>query len=107
MPRSYAYVSDTAPFPELPEWVRGVDLLYHEATYLQELEDQAALRHHSTTLQAARCALEAGAGKLIIGHYSSRCKESASYETECRTLFPETYAAQDGDVFDLPLVKLQ
>ena len=104
-PRSYAYVSDTAPFPELPGWVRGVDLLYHETTYLAEWEEQAAQRHHSTTLQAARCALEAGAGRLVIGHYSSRCRDNARYEAECRTVFPETFAASDGDVFDLPLVK--
>ena len=106
-PRSYAYVSDTAPFAELPAWVRGVDLLYHEATYLDELADQAALRRHSTTLQAARCAREAGAGKLIIGHYSSRCKDAVRYEEECRTVFPQTFAASDGDVFDLPFVKNQ
>lgn len=106
-PRSYAYVSDTAPFAELPAWVRGVDLLYHEATYLDELADQAALRRHSTTLQAARCAREAGAGKLIIGHYSSRCKDAGRYEEECRTVFPQTFAASDGDVFDLPFVKIQ
>ena len=104
-PRSYAYVSDTAPFPELSGWVRGVNLLYHETTYLAEWEEQAAQRHHSTTLQAARCALEAGAGRLVIGHYSSRCRDNARYEAECRTVFPETFAASDGDVFDLPLVK--
>ena len=105
VPRSYAYVSDTAPFPELAGWVRGVSLLYHEATYLDELKDQAAQRRHSTTFQAARCALDAGAGKLIIGHYSSRCSEAGRYEQECRTIFPETYAASDGDVFDVPLCK--
>ena len=105
VPRSYAYVSDTAPFPELAGWVRGVSLLYHEATYLDELKDQAAQRRHSTTFQAARCALDAGAGKLIIGHYSSHCSEAGRYEQECRTIFPETYAASDGDVFDVPLCK--
>ncbi|HBH09050.1 MAG TPA: ribonuclease Z, partial [Rikenellaceae bacterium] len=60
----------------------------------------------STTLQAAQCALDAGVGKLVIGHYSSRCKDISKYESECRSIFPETYAAKDGDVFDLPLVKL-
>ena len=104
-PRSYAYVSDTAPFPELASWVQGTDLLYHEATYPASLEDQAALRRHSTTLQAARCALEAGAGKLVIGHFSSRCRDAAVYEAECRRIFPQTYAASDGDIFDLPLVR--
>lgn len=101
VPRSYAYCSDTAPFPELSTWVKGVDLLYHEATYLEEMAEQAAARHHSTTLQAARCALEAGAGKLVIGHYSSRCRKAARYQEECRTIFPETYAAEDGDVFEI------
>lgn len=105
-PRSFAYCSDTAPFPEEASWVRGVDLLYHEATYQKTLEDQAQARFHSTTLQAARCALEAGVKKLVIGHYSSRNLNSKDYENECRTLFPETYAADDGDVFDIPLVKL-
>lgn len=104
-PRSFAYCSDTAPFDLEASWVRGVDLLYHEATYQAELEDQAAARYHSTTLQAARCALEAGAKKLVIGHYSARNHDAKAYEKECRTVFPETYAAEDGDVFDVPLVK--
>ena len=106
-PRSYAYCSDTAPFAALPHWVAGVDLLYHETTYLDELADQAALRHHSTTLQAARCAQEAGVKQLLIGHYSSRVKETDRYEAECRTLFPATTAAQDLMTVDLPLVKAE
>lgn len=100
-PRSYAYCSDTAPFPELSSWLKGVTLLYHETTYLSGLEDDAAKRRHSTTLQAAACALDAAASKLIIGHYSARCKDIKSYEAECRTLFPETTAVSDGDVFEL------
>ena len=100
-PRSYAYVSDTAPFPEEAVWLRGVTVLYHEATYLEELADQGALRHHSTTLQAASVARDAGAGRLLIGHYSSRTRESAPYEAECRKVFPATYAASDGDVYEI------
>jgi len=105
VPRSYAYCSDTAPFPELAQWVSGVDLLYHETTYLADMDENARERHHSTTLDAARCALEAGVGKLVIGHYSSRCQDASRYQAECRTIFPDTYAASDGDVFDLPFVK--
>ncbi len=101
VPRSYAYCSDTAPFPEEAVWLKGTTVIYHEATYLRELEDQGAQRHHSTTLQAARVALEAGAQKLLIGHYSSRNAEIAQYEAECRTLFPETYATSDGEVYDI------
>ena len=101
VPRSYAYCSDTAPFPELSEWVKGVDLLYHETTYLDQYQDQAAKRFHSTTKQAAHCALDAGAKKLVIAHYSSRCRDASKYEAECRTIFPETYAANDGDIFEI------
>jgi ribonuclease Z len=100
-PRSYAYCSDTAPFPEEASWVKGVDLLYHETTYLDSLKDQAEKRHHSTTLQAAALAEEAGVGKLVIGHYSSRSGNPEEYERECRTIFPETYAAEDGFVFEV------
>ena len=105
VPRSYAYCSDTAPFDELSSWVKGVDILYHESTYLSQHTDLAAKRHHSTTLQAAQCALDAGAGRLIIGHYSSRERDEKKYEAECRTVFPETYAASDGSVFDIPVKK--
>jgi len=100
-PRSYAYISDTAPFPEEASWLKGVDVLYHEATFLSEYEEQALKRLHTTTLQAAQLALEAGVGKLIIAHYSSRNTDPDVYQAECRTLFPETYAARDGDVFEI------
>ena len=106
VPRSYAYCSDTAPFPELSSWVKGVDILYHETTYLESQSDLAAKRHHSTTVQAARCALDAGAKKLVIAHYTSRVRDAAVFEAECRKVFPETYAASDGSSFDIPLVKL-
>lgn len=104
--RSFAYCSDTAPFDALAEWVKGVDLLYHEATYLASQADLAALRYHSTTLQAATCALQAGVGTLVVGHYSSRNRDARQYEEECRSIFPESYAAEDGSVYDLPLVRL-
>ena len=99
-PRSYAYCSDTMPFPELPEWVKGVDMLYHESTYPEEMADKAAARFHSTATQAARCALEAGVGKLLLGHYSSRVRDYSIYEQEAKAIFPESHAAQDGEVFD-------
>lgn len=104
-PRSFAYCSDTAPFEKEAEWVKAVDMLYHETTYLADLADQAKKRHHSTTIQAAEVAKAAGVGRLIIGHYSSRNRDSAPYQAECRTVFPETYASNDGSVFEIPLKK--
>lgn len=108
-PRSYAYCSDTADFPELAAWVKGVDLLYHEATYMAVDKAKADTRFHSTTLDAARCALEAKAGRLLIGHYSSSIKENSihgPYLDEVRSLFPDAVAVNDGDIFDVPLQML-
>ncbi len=101
VPKSYAYCSDTAPFEALPEWVKGVDCLYHEATYQREMADKAAFRFHSTTEQAARCALQAGAGRLIVGHYSSRIVDFDAYLRECTDIFPNTVAARDGDIIEI------
>ena len=102
-PRSYAYCSDTAPFAELPSWIKGVDLLYHEATYSEKLLDQAVSRHHSTARQAAGTALSAGVGKLLIGHFSSRYKNADELLNEARSVFENTYAVSDGDTYEIPM----
>ena len=102
-PRSYAYCSDTAPFPELSQWVQGVDLLYHEATFPQGMEEIAAKTCHSTTLQAAQLAKDAGVGKLLVGHYSSRYPSVDFYLDELKTIFEESQLAHDGDVIEISL----
>ncbi len=104
-PRSYAYVSDTAPFDGLAEKVRGVDILYHEATYPADLQNKAGQYYHSTTHQAAMCARNAEVGKLLIGHFSSRVKDISTLQEECREIFPETIAVNDGDIFEIPYIR--
>lgn len=101
MPRSYAYCSDTAPFAELPQWIRGVDLLYHEATFPEEMTEMAEKTFHSTTIQAATTAKDAGAKKLIVGHYSSRFPSVDFYLDQIKTIFPEAMLAHDGDVIEI------
>lgn len=100
-PRSYAYCSDTAPFPELAGWVKGVKLLYHEATFPAEMSEMAAKTYHSTTLQAAETALKAGAGRLLVGHYSSRFPSVDFFLDELRSIFPDTELARDMDVIEI------
>jgi ribonuclease Z len=104
-PRSFAYCSDTAPFHELTEWVKGVDLLYHEATFLEDNQKTAALTFHSTAKEAASTARDAEVSKLIIGHFSSRYKDLSLYEIEAREIFAETIIAREGMVIDIPLKK--
>ncbi len=100
-PRSYAYCSDTAPFPELVEWVRGVTLMYHESTFPAEMAEMAARTFHSTTLQAAQTALDAGVGRLIVGHYSSRFPSLDFFLDELKSIFPDTSLAHDMDVIEI------
>ena len=106
VPRSYAYCSDTAPFPELSSWVRGVDLLYHEATYPVEMKELAEKTFHSTTEDAAKCALEAGAGKLVIGHYSSRFSDLSPFYGQASAIFPETVLARELDTIEVPMKRI-
>lgn len=104
-PRSFAYCSDTTPFSKLSGWVRGVDLLYHEATFPKECADLARATFHSTTEDAARCALEAGVKKLVVGHYSSRFADVSFYLDEIRNIFPEAVLGREGMKLDIPLHK--
>lgn len=101
LPRSYAYCSDTAPFDKLKDWIKGIDVLYHEATFPAEMTEMAEKTFHSTTLQAAQVAKDADVKKLIVGHYSSRFPSVDFYMDEIQTIFPEVTLAHDGDVIEI------
>jgi ribonuclease Z len=104
-PFSYAYCSDTSYFSRLCTYVKGVSLLYHEATFDKNLKDLADLTGHSTTLDAALVASDAQAGGLIIGHFSARYKDVSLLVEEARTIFPLTIAAEDGRTYDVGNLK--
>ena len=94
--RSYAYAADTMFDERIAGYVHGVDLLYHETTYLKDLEMQAGRRFHSTTTQAATIALRAGVQRLLIGHFSSKYEKLQAFEQEARDIFPNTDLALEG-----------
>jgi len=99
---SFAYCSDTAPSDRLPALLQGVDLLYHEATFLEEHADKAAMTVHSTALQAARIALEAKAGRLLLGHVSARYPDPGLVLAEARRIFDQTEMTREGSTFSVP-----
>ena len=101
IPRRYAYCSDTEYFPDLIEQVRGVDLLYHEATFGEDLRARLATTAHSTARDAATIALKAEVKRLLIGHYSSRYTDVTPLLDEARSVFPNTTAAQEGLIIHL------
>jgi ribonuclease Z len=96
IPCSYAYCSDTIYDTELLPYISGVNVLYHESTFLEELSGRAKETFHSTAAQAAWQAKEAGVETLVIGHYSSRYKEVEAFREEASAVFPNTLLAYDG-----------
>ncbi len=100
-PLSYAYCSDTKYFKRLASFVKEVTVLYHEATFDKTKDDLAEMTGHSTTIDAAKTALDADAGSLIIGHFSARYKDIASLVEEARTIFPQTFPAIDGKTYEI------
>ena len=98
---SYAYCSDTMYRPEIVELVRGVDLLYHEATYAAEDEVKAQKHFHSTTLHAAQIAKDAQVKHLLIGHFSARYTDEDKLLSEAKSVFNNTLLANEGCVFEI------
>ena len=99
VPRSYAYLSDTSRSPVAAERLKGVNLLYHEATYTKEFARDAKERGHSTASQAADIAQMAEAERLIIGHFSSRYKSPEALLAEAKEIFENTELAQEGQTY--------
>ena len=94
-PRSFAYCSDTVYLPELEDILRGVTLLYHEATYMHERALRAEQTRHSTSVQAATLARDAGVGRLCIGHFSATVKDESALLSEAQAIFPNTILAKE------------
>ena len=100
--RSYAYCSDTKYDESIIPIIKGVDLLYHEATFLQEKAFWAEQTFHSTTEQAAGIAKAAKVKQLVIGHYSARYKDLTPFLEEAKSVFDNTYLATEGESIHIP-----
>ena len=94
--RSYAFCADTLYHENIAEKAKDVTLLYHETTYLHELEERAFSRFHSTTVQAAQIAIQANATRLLIGHFSSKYEKLDEFLNEAKTVFDRTTLAIEG-----------
>ena len=95
-PHSYAFCSDTRFLADIANKISNIDLLYHEATFKQDLQDRASETGHSTTLEAATIAKKANVHRLLIGHFSQRYKNLEELKNEAKKIFPETLLAYSG-----------
>lgn len=100
--RSYAYCSDTKYEESIIPHIKDVDLLYHEATFLNAKEMWATQTFHSTTTQAAEIAKKSGAKTLLIGHYSARYNDLTPFLSEAKAVFENTKLATEGEAIDIP-----
>lgn len=98
-PKSYAYCSDTIYNEQYFKQISGVDLLYHESTFLHDMLERAQSTFHTTALQAGQIALKTGAGRLALGHFSARYKTLDDILAEARSVFPESELAVEGKTF--------
>ncbi len=98
-PKSYAFCSDTVYNEDIVEIIKGVDVLYHESTFLDSEEPLAEKTMHSTAKQAAKIAKQAHVKQLLLGHYSTRYESIDSFKDEAITVFEQTLLANDGVTF--------
>lgn len=99
--RSYAYCSDTKFYKSLARFVKDVDLLYHESTFLEDKKERAKKTFHSTAKQAAEIAKLANAKKLLLGHFSARYGNLNSFVDEAKPVFENCELALEGKTFML------
>jgi ribonuclease Z len=99
--RSYAYCSDTAYAPQIVQQISGVDILYHEATFMEEEIGKAEDTLHTTARQAGEIARQAGVDKLLLGHFSARYKDLTPLHNEALAVFGNTVMAEEGVAFTI------
>lgn len=103
-PRAFAYCSDTMYSEAIIPYIKEVDILYHESTFLEERKDRAVYTKHSTAIDAATIAQKAKVKKLVLGHYSSRHRDVKVFEKEAQTVFKNTVAGIEGLTISVPYV---
>ncbi len=101
VPRKYVYCADTRVSAEIMPEVQNANLLYHEATFTEDMAARAETTFHSTASEAGRFAFQHGVRQLLIGHFSSRYFDVQPFLEEARAEFPDTLLAMEGQTFDI------
>lgn len=99
--QSYAFCSDTRYWPEIVPIIKGADLLYHESTFLSDLQEMADRTAHSTAREAAMIARDAEVGQLILGHFSNRYEDLSVFLDEAKPVFENTILPEQLGVYEI------
>ena len=81
---------------EVVEKIKGVKLLYHETTFMQDRSVRANETNHSTTIDAANIAKLSSARNLLIGHFSQRYQDKDLLLKEVKSIFNKSFIASEG-----------
>ena len=76
--------------------MKGVSLLYHETTFMNDRKDRAEETNHSTTIDAGTIAKLAEVNHLLIGHFSQRYRDETILLEETKSVFKNTILAKQG-----------
>ena len=94
---TFVYSTDTRPCETLQKNCAGADLLVLEGMYGEEEKRPQALKnHHMLFSEAASVARSAGAGALLLTHFSTSMDDPETFIPAAREIFPATYAGRDG-----------
>ncbi len=99
--KSYAFCSDTIYFQEVVQYIKGVTVLYHEATFTEKERERAKKTMHSTAKDAAKIARDAKVGRLLLGHLSARFDDGDLHIKEASEFFENVEVVADLNVFRL------
>jgi ribonuclease Z len=100
-PRKYVYCADTRVLEENVPRIEGANLLYHEATFTNDMQARAESTFHTTAEEAGSFATRHNVRQLLIGHFSSRYFDLQPFLKEAQTTFSETLLAIEGQTFDV------
>lgn len=98
---SVSYSGDTAVCRDVVEASTGADVLVHESTFMSSESALAADHFHSTSVQAAEAARDAGVRHLVLTHISNRYDDREAVAEEARGVFANTSVADDFDLYEI------
>ena len=93
---SLLYATDTRPVPAIADMGAGTDLMVLEGMYGDDVKlPQALKNHHMLFREAAALAAQAGAGQLLLTHFSNSLETPVDFLEQAQAVFPQTVLGED------------
>jgi ribonuclease Z len=97
-PMSVCYFTDTKPFPGMADFAKGTDLLISEGMYYdEEMRGKIVEKNHMLFSDSAKIAVNSGAKRLWLTHYSPALERPQEGSRGVRKIFEATTVSRDGE----------